>query len=264
MARSVPGQILADVVSLPRWLFKRLRSYVVMAIDNGLQRAIARQFPATPYTKVLADLHAALKPRAYLEIGVAEGDTLALSKAPVSVGVDPGFSLRKGLTGTAYTVHRETSDAYFARPDDGQRYDLIFVDGMHHFDQALRDILNAESRAGPGAVIVVHDVLPAAKIMQTRRRHTRAWTGDVWKVLPALRRIASDLQVLVVDTAPSGLMLVANLNPGRRLAAEKVEALCAELMTLPFPGPEALRRDIGDALVPPDGVPALLRERVGG
>ncbi len=263
MARSVPGQILADVVSLPRWLFKRLRSYGVMAIDNDLQRKIARQFPATPYTKVLADLHARLKPRAYLEIGVAEGDTLALSNAPVSVGVDPGFSIRKGLTGTTYAVHRETSDAFFARPDDGQRYDLVFVDGLHHFDQALRDILNAESRARPDAVIAVHDVLPAARIMQTRRRHTRAWTGDVWKVIPALRRIAPDLRLTVVDAPPSGLLLIAGLKPDRRLAPETVEATCRELMTLPFPGAEALRRDIGDALVPVEGVPALLGERVG-
>lgn len=263
MARSVPGQILADVVSLPRWLFKRLRSYIVMAIDNGLQRQIARQFPATPYTKVLADLHAALKPRAYLEIGVAEGDTLALSRAPVSVGVDPGFSIRKDLTGTTYAVHRETSDAFFARPDDGRRYDMIFVDGMHHFDQALRDILNAEARSTAGAVIAVHDVLPVARIMQTRRRHTRAWTGDVWKVIPALRRIAPDLRVTVVDAPPSGLLLISNLKPGRRLDAATVDAQCAELMTLAFPGAEALRRDIGDALVPPDGVPALLGQRVG-
>lgn len=262
MARSVPGQILADVVSMPRWLFKRLRSYGVMAVDNHLQRKIAASFPAAPYTQVLADLHAALKPRAYLEIGVAEGDTLALSNAPVSVGVDPGFSIRKGLTGTRYAVYRETSDAFFARPDDGQRYDFVYVDGLHHFDQALRDILNAEARATRGAVIAVHDVLPVAKIMQTRRRHTRAWTGDVWKLFPALRQIAPDLQVLVADTPPSGLMIITGLKPDRRAAPETIDRLCAELMALPFPGAEALRRDIGDALVPPDGVPALLGERV--
>lgn len=262
MARTVPGQILADLVSIPRWLFKRLRSYGVMAVDNHLQRKIAASFPATPYTKVLAELHARLKPRAYLEIGVAEGDTLALSNAPVSVGVDPGFSIRKDLTGTTYAVHRETSDVFFARPDDGQRYDLIFVDGLHHFDQALRDILNAEARATDGAVIAVHDVLPVAKIMQTRRRHTRAWTGDVWKVIPALRWLAPDLRLTVVDAPPSGLLVISNLNPARRLDPDAVEALCHELMARPFPGAEDLRREIGDALVSPEDVPALLAERV--
>lgn len=262
MARTVSGQILADLVSLPRWVFKRVRSYGVMAVDNHLQRKIAASFPVTPYTKVLAELHAALKPRAYLEIGVAEGDTLALSNAPVSVGVDPGFAIRKDLTRTTYAVHRETSDAFFARPDDGRRYDLVFVDGLHHFDQALRDILNAEARATRGAVIAVHDVLPVAKIMQTRKRHTRAWTGDVWKVIPALRKIAPDLRLTVVDAPPSGLLLISNLQPGRRPDTNQIDALCRELMPRAFPGADELRREVGDALMPPDGVAALVAERV--
>lgn len=262
MARTVPGQILTDLVSIPRWLFKRLRSYGVMAVDNHLQRKIAASFPATPYTQVLAELHTRLKPRAYLEIGVAEGDTLALSNAPISVGVDPGFSIRKDLTGTTYAVHRETSDAFFARPDDGRRFDLIFVDGLHHFDQALRDILNAEARATEDAVIAVHDVLPVAAIAQTRRRHTRVWTGDVWKVIPALRQIAPDLRLTVVNAPPSGLLLISDLKPGRRLDADRIEALCRELMPRAFPGADELRREIGDALVPPDGAAALVAERV--
>lgn len=262
MARSVPAQVLADVSSLPRRLFKRVRSYGAMAVDNHLQRKIAASFPATSYVEVLAELHAVLRPRAYLEIGVAEGDTLALSEAPVSVGVDPGFSIRKELTGTTYAIHRETSDAFFARPDDGRRYDLIFVDGLHHFDQALRDILNAEARATPGAVIAVHDVLPVAAVMQTRRRLTRVWSGDVWKVVPALRRLAPDLRLAVVDAPPSGLLLVSKLDPARRVEARRVDALCQSLMDRPFPGADELRREFGDALVPPDGAAAMVAERV--
>jgi predicted O-methyltransferase YrrM len=258
VAASVARQVLRDIAAVPKNIVRRLRGYAMMAVEHRLQREIASRFPAKPYLAVMEELHAALRPRAYLEIGVALGDTLRLSRAARSTGVDPAYSIQRDLSGATYRLYRETSDAFFARPDEGVRYDFAFVDGLHLFEQSLRDIVNAERICTPGAVIAVHDVLPSARIMQSRRRLTHSWTGDVWKVIPALRRLDPMLRLTVIDTPPSGLLLVANLNPKRRLDPGALDRIVADLAALAFPGADGLRTLCGADLVPPDDVARLV------
>ena len=39
------------------------------------------------------------------------------------------------------------------------------------------------------------------------------WTGDVWKLIPILRRFRPDLKITVLDAHPTGLVLLSNLDP---------------------------------------------------
>jgi hypothetical protein len=39
------------------------------------------------------------------------------------------------------------------------------------------------------------------------------WAGDLWKVLPVLKRFRPDLTVYVLDALPTGLVLVTGLSP---------------------------------------------------
>src|SRR6266851_3723886 len=65
------------------------------------------------YLQVLARILDAVKPRTYVEIGVAQGDSLRLVKPPtLALGVDPEPQLASPLAGN-HKVFAETSDAFF-------------------------------------------------------------------------------------------------------------------------------------------------------
>ena len=124
-------------------------------------------------------------------------------------------------------LFRMTSDAFFARHDPkailGAPVDVAFLDGMHLFEYLLRDFMHVEQHCRPNSVIVLHDCLPT-DVGMTRRvnpwteadgpiRDSLAWTGDVWKVLPALRTYRPELRIHVFDAPPTGLVMVTGLDP---------------------------------------------------
>jgi hypothetical protein len=65
-------------------------------------------------------------------------------------------------------------------------------------------------------VIVLDDIFPNHPLQAQRVRESGVWTGDVWKILPCLRRYRPDLALLALDANPTGLLLVANLDPDNR------------------------------------------------
>ncbi len=106
----------------------------------------------------------------YLEIGCAMNDCFDAVIADHKVGVDPG------LGGT----HRMTSDAFFAR--NTETFDVIFVDGLHTFDQVRRDARNALACLRVGGFVFFHDMLPNNWKEAHVPRVGIAWSGDVWKL----------------------------------------------------------------------------------
>lgn len=168
------------------------------------------------YYAFLAELHRRLAPRAYLEIGIRDGGSLAQSHCR-SVGIDPAYSITAELD-TDVRLFRTTSDEYFARPDPlaatgGTPFDLAFIDGLHLFEFAFRDFVNAERYSSPRGVIVFDDVLPRSVDEAARQRHTVGWTGDVYGMLEVLAEYRPDLVVMPVGTQPTGLLLVTALDP---------------------------------------------------
>ena len=161
--------------------------------------------------ELLAALHQTLRPRNYLEIGVDRGDSLALSRVP-SIGIDPAFSVEHEVN-TDVQLVRATSDDYFSVNNPTKRLgdnplDLVFIDGMHLAEFALRDFIYVESYSAPTSVIVFDDMLPRNPVEAARQRLTTAWTGDVFKVTTVLRSLRPDLVVLEVDTSPTGTVVV--------------------------------------------------------
>lgn len=160
---------------------------------------------------MLAELHTLLEPRNYLEIGIDTGLSMALSRVP-SIGIDPAFSVIAELD-TDVRLVRATSDDYFRENNPTERFggtplDFAFVDGMHWAEFALRDLIYVEGYTSPTSVIVIDDMLPRNVSEAARERHTHEWTGDVFKVTTALRRLRPDLVVLEVDTEPTGTVVV--------------------------------------------------------
>jgi len=200
----------------------------------------------------LQQLHQLLAPRGYLEIGVADGRSLALSRSP-TVAVDPAFVVSEPVHCDLDLV-KSTSDDFFARPEPvahlpGGNVDLAFIDGMHLFEFALRDFMGVERLSHPGTVVMIDDMLPRNHREASRIRRTTAWTGDVFKLRPVLEKYRPDLTLVSVDTRPTGVMLVLGLDSANTVLKEAYDAIVAEWVTedpqvVP---PEVLKRTIARA-----------------
>lgn len=180
----------------------------------------------------LRRIHELARPRNYLEIGVKDGRSLALSRVP-SIAIDPAFKVTVPQRVDVHLV-KATSDDFFARPDPirhlrsgrnpirnlrrgrspfahyrgGTTLDLAFIDGMHLFEFALRDFMNVERFAHWSSIIVFDDVLPRNVDEAARDKHTSDWAGDVFKIIPVLRQYRPDLALVPVDTTPTGVLVV--------------------------------------------------------
>ncbi len=99
----------------------------------------------------------------YLEIGVDTGVTFHALEAKRKIAVDPHFKFIPGPSGEAVTYHEVPSDAYFGGlVRASERFDVIYVDGLHTFEQTLRDLLNATEYLADDGVIIVDDVVPSS------------------------------------------------------------------------------------------------------
>ncbi|MEF8984506.1 MAG: class I SAM-dependent methyltransferase [Bacteroidales bacterium] len=125
----------------------------------------------------------------YLEIGTQSGDNFNNVPLKYKIGVDPDSKARATL--------KMTSDDFFSLSED--KFDIIFIDGLHHANQFYNDISNALHALATGGTIVCHDVNPASEEMQRVPRTQKEWTGDVWKSWVYLRSFDSDLHMYVVD-----------------------------------------------------------------
>ena len=147
---------------------------------------------------------AAFTPSRFLEIGVKHGKGGRKIVADWKIGVDPA-----PVPAThAYTkVYQQTSDAFFADQKGYLNLHVVLVDGLHHADQAMRDILNSVSHLHPHGTVVVHDCNPLDEASQIVPRRQAHWNGDVWKAIVRLRSTRPDLRVYVID-ADEGLGVV--------------------------------------------------------
>lgn len=195
--------------------------------------------PGMYYTEVLAAVHAQLKPRSYLEIGVASGKTIALAAAHTrAVSVDPEPAIRQPL-GRNVQIIKATSDEFFAHHDVttlfGQsRIELAFIDGMHHFEFALRDFVAIERLASPRSTIMLHDCYPLDRRTSERVRSTVFWSGDCWRLILALKKYRPDLAINTIATAPTGLAIVRNLDPHSSGLRERMNDIVAEFLAVDY------------------------------
>lgn len=200
--------------------------------------------PAVSRHWLLENLHRLLEPRSYFEIGVATGDSLALSRAR-TIAVDPVSKVTRRIE-AELRFFEETSDDFFARDDafahfEGAPVDLAFIDGMHLSEYALRDFVNTEPQLGPGSVVVIDDVMPRNELEAYRIRRTGSWAGDVYKIIDVLARERPDLTVVLCNTKPTGTLVVLGFGSGSTRLRDRLDALTAGLQSDdPQTVPEAL------------------------
>ena len=125
----------------------------------------------------------------YLEVGVSDpSKCFDKIEVQVKVGVDPDPS--------AQATFKMTSDEFFAQ--NTSKFDVVFVDGLHHANQTERDITNALDVIGENGFVVCHDMSPAKESHQLVPRVSATWNGDCWRAWVRLRNSRPDLEMLVV------------------------------------------------------------------
>lgn len=134
----------------------------------------------------------------YLEIGVFKGENIREIKAAHKDGVDPGS---EGYTPPEVN-YPMASDEFFdlIRGHEDIKYDIIFIDGLHHADQVEKDIQNALNHVVKGGFILLHDCNPVSYEAQLVPRQTIAWNGDVWKAFVDFKAHYPEMECCVVDT----------------------------------------------------------------
>lgn len=133
---------------------------------------------------------------AYLEIGTSYGNTLQAVVAKTKVGVDPNNRFNTRVTPPSITIHNEPSDVFFS--ESRQKFDLIYLDGLHEARQTYRDLINALNALNKGGFIIIDDVLPtdfastlpseceASNLKEKLGIEHSDWFGDVYKVVKAV------------------------------------------------------------------------------
>ena len=176
------------------------------------------------YREVLQQIHEVINPELYLEIGVSSGASLALAQG-CAVGVDPRLNVKRELSDRTKLIEMQSDDFFEKAASEALQGepDLIFIDGMHLFEYALRDFMNAEALAAPNGLIVIDDIFPNHPAQAKRDRSTRYWTGDVWKLHHLLAKERSDLFLMPIDTSPTGLLLIWGLDRGNRRLWERYD-----------------------------------------
>ncbi len=111
----------------------------------------------------------------YLEIGCDKDQSFSRIKIKNKVGVDP-------ISGGTI---RTSSNNFFIKNKD--TFDIIFIDGLHHYHQVLKDIDNSLNVLNNNGFILVHDCLPRSLAQQAVPRYRGSWQGDVWKAIVELR-----------------------------------------------------------------------------
>lgn len=135
----------------------------------------------------------------YLEVGVAKGVTFFQVPAARKVAVDPAFrfdveAMAAQHAGTEF--HQVPSDDYFGmlvEPDE--QFDVIYLDGLHVYEQTMRDLMHALHHLQPRGVIVIDDTHPPTHLASIADREhyftmrsylaseDRCWMGDVYKLV---------------------------------------------------------------------------------
>lgn len=140
-------------------------------------------------TYILQSLINKINAQSYLEIGVDNSINFDSIRCFKKISVDPNKQ-------TSATFHL-TSDDFFEKNND--KFDIIFIDGLHHSDQVLRDIKNSLECLNDSGYIVCHDMNPIEEEHQIIPYQGGTWNGDCWKAFVELKQTRPDLEMSVVD-----------------------------------------------------------------
>jgi len=143
----------------------------------------------------------------YLEIGCNDDELFSRIKIKNKIGIDPVIGGNMKIT----------SDDFFLQ--NKLKFDCIFVDGLHVYDQVKRDIVNSSKFLNENGFILVHDCLPRSISRQAVPRYRLTWNGEVWKAIVDLRR-DPNLEIFTC-IADEGISIIQNKKNSNILKLDK-------------------------------------------
>lgn len=190
-----------------------------MGINNGLVM-LADAMPGVNRIRSVQKALAMRSNPVYLEIGVSRGQAFQRISADVKFAVDPAFRLTErtrklaNAKGRVVQYFETTSDAFFENEKallERHPIDVALIDGLHTYEQVLRDVENTVRHLKDDGVIFLHDCNPPFELagrradswdefmaQQSGPLKIGIWNGDVWKAIVELRSTRPDLLVGVL------------------------------------------------------------------
>ena len=168
------------------------------------------------YVSRINSIAKAVNAKNYLEIGVCKGETFVFIDIDTKIAVDPNFLFdTKQFQSNKVLFFNETSDAFFTKLSAAQNvdcdstserkflnvpktFDVIFIDGLHTYEQVLRDFENSLPYSHEKTVWIIDDTVPCdpysvytdqQKVLEWRAQAAlegQEWHGDVYKIVFAL------------------------------------------------------------------------------
>ncbi len=156
----------------------------------------------------------------YLEIGVQRAKNFFSVKAKRRIAVDPvfkiGFTRRIKNLRTFFSDHffEMTSDDFFqtraANLFASKKIDVALIDGLHTYEQVMKDFGNCLANLSPNGFILFHDCNPITReaaeyahspeeIMEKFPGKSPEWNGDVWKAIAHINAAYPDIEIFVMD-----------------------------------------------------------------
>jgi len=176
--------------------------------------------------KILAEN---LGAQTYLEIGVNKGLTFSEVSIPQKTAVDPKFLFDvSAVTDKNVILNEATSDDFFSLLPIMQKYDVIFIDGLHTFEQTYRDLCNSLLHSHERTVFLIDDTKPndvfsaipnQNKAIKYRRQagiKGPRWHGDVFKAIFAVHDFHPSLNYRTIVGTGNPQTLLWRSNSGWR------------------------------------------------
>lgn len=146
----------------------------------------------------------------YLEIGIDNPDIcFNRIKCENKVAVDPyndemgthkwnDKNVQEFIEKIDGEFYQLSSDEFFAKKKN--KFELIFIDGLHLEEQVDKDIQNALKHLSKGGMVVLHDTMPRKEIVATPTPDPgQPWMGTVYRSFWKLRMFRDDLDLCTVD-----------------------------------------------------------------
>jgi len=176
---------------------------------------------------------------AFLEIAAFQSDTFDRAAAHIKVLVDQNSvyeATNRIENWQNIIVFHLTSDQYFYENTHEQtKFDVIYIDGLHTFEQTLRDLLNSIARLNPNGVIIIDDIIPNSYVASlpdlalVSRLWTQmgmqdvSWMGDVFKLVFLIQSSFQQYSYATVEENRGQLVLWPERRPASELVDRKIE-----------------------------------------
>lgn len=192
--------------------------------------------PGCPHRDHLKALHAALSPKRYIEIGIGDGASLALTRqAERCIGIDPQPRVRYNFH-TSTRIYPMSTDVFFEKENLAEALgglaDMILLGGSCSYRETLEDIRRLELHAHPETLLLIRGSYPLDDALSSSQPHPRFWCGDGWKCILILRELCPDISLCTLPSHPAGLTLVRGIDRLGSITKEQFEEVAAKYDTM--------------------------------